>query len=204
MMKNELITFIDKLVREKHLSLEEYQMLIEGYSPGIAEYAASEAVKVRQKIYGNKVYVRGLIEISNICRNDCYYCGIRKSNSNCDRYRLSKKEILDCCREGYELGFCTFVMQGGEDGYFTDEVLCDIVSEIHHRFPHCAITLSLGERTKESYKKLYEAGANRYLLRHETAEKEHYEELHPSQMSYENRLKCLKDLKEIGYQVVLW
>lgn len=200
-MKNKLILLIDKLRKNRKLSLEEYQTLIQGYSPEIAEYAAAEAVNVRQQIYGNKVYVRGLIEISNICKNDCYYCGIRKSNPNCDRYRLSKEEILECCREGYELGFRTFVMQGGEDGYYTDDILCDVVSAIHQSFPDCAITLSMGERTKESYRKLYEAGAGRYLLRHETAEKEHYAKLHPKQMSYENRLRCLKDLKEIGYQV---
>lgn len=200
-MKNKLILLIDKLRKNRKLSLEEYQTLIQGYSPEITEYAAAEAVNVRQQIYGNKVYVRGLIEISNICKNDCYYCGIRKSNPNCDRYRLSKEEILECCREGYELGFRTFVMQGGEDGYYTDDILCDVVSAIHQSFPDCAITLSMGERTKESYGKLYEAGAGRYLLRHETAEKEHYAKLHPKQMSYENRLRCLKDLKEIGYQV---
>ena len=200
-MKNKLILLIDKLRKNRKLSLEEYQILIQGYSPEIAEYAAAEAVNVRQQIYGNKVYVRGLIEISNICKNDCYYCGIRKSNPNCDRYRLSKEEILECCREGYELGFRTFVMQGGEDGYYTDDILCDVISTIHQSFSDCAITLSMGERTKESYGKLYEAGADRYLLRHETAEKEHYVKLHPKQMSYENRLRCLKDLKEIGYQV---
>lgn len=192
---------IDKIKKQRQLTLDEYQTLIEGYSPEIAEYAAKEAVKVRQQIYGNKVYIRGLIEISNICKNDCYYCGIRKSNPNCDRYRLTKTEILQCCKEGYELGFRTFVMQGGEDGFFTDEVLCDIVSEIKNEFTDCAITLSMGERSKESYQKLYEAGADRYLLRHETADKEHYEKLHPKQMSHENRIQCLKDLKSIGYQV---
>ncbi len=191
---------INKIKEERELRLEEYKQLIEGYSPEIAEYAAIEAVKIRQKIYGDKVFVRGLIEISNICKNDCYYCGIRKSNRNCDRYRLSKEEILDCCKEGYELGFRTFVMQGGEDGYFSDEVLCEIVSAIRKEFPNCAITLSMGERSKDSYERLFRAGADRYLLRHETADKNHYENLHPSQMSYENRIQCLKDLKEIGYQ----
>lgn len=192
---------IDKLEKERQLDLKEYEQLIEGYSPEVAEYAAARAVKVRQEIYGNKVFVRGLIEISNICKNDCYYCGIRKSNKNCERYRLNKEDILKCCKEGYELGFRTFVMQGGEDGYFTDEVLCDIVSQVRKRFPDCAITLSMGERSKESYQRLYEAGANRYLLRHETADREHYDKLHPSQMSYENRMQCLNNLKEIGYQV---
>lgn len=192
---------IDKIKKQRQLTLDEYQTLIEGYNPEMAEYVAKEAVKVRQQIYGNRVYIRGLIEISNICKNDCYYCGIRKSNPNCDRYRLTKTEILQCCKEGYELGFRTFVMQGGEDGFFTDEVLCDIVSEIKNGFTDCAITLSMGERSKESYQKLYEAGADRYLLRHETADKEHYEKLHPKQMSHENRIQCLKDLKSIGYQV---
>ena len=200
-MEKSSLYLMNKLKEERQLNLAEYKKLIEGYSPKIAAYVAKEAVKVRQKIYGNKVYIRGLIEISNICKNDCYYCGIRKSNQICERYRLSKEEILECCKEGYELGFRTFVMQGGEDGYFTDEVLCDIVSNIRYSFPDCAITLSLGERSKESYEKLYEAGANRYLLRHETAEKEHYEKLHPKRMSYENRVQCLKDLKAIGYQV---
>lgn len=200
-MKKYLFSLIEKLKEKNQLSLEEYQELVEGYTPEIAEYAAAKAVKVRQQIYGNKVYIRGLIEISNICKNDCFYCGIRKSNKSCDRYRLSKEEILECCQEGYELGFRTFVMQGGEDGYFKDDVLCDIVAEVRQKFPDCAITLSMGERTKESYRKLYEAGANRYLLRHETAEKKHYEKLHPTRMSFENRMRCLEDLKEIGYQV---
>lgn len=200
-MNCKIISLIDKLEEKRCLSLEEYRILIESYNPEIAQYAAKKAVKARQEIYGNKVFIRGLIEISNICKNDCYYCGIRKSNKNCDRYRLSKEEILECCAEGYELGFRTFVMQGGEDGYFTDDILCEIVSEIRGRFLDCAITLSMGERSKESYRKLYRAGANRYLLRHETADKEHYEKLHPRQMSFENRIQCLKDLKEIGYQV---
>lgn len=199
-MKKSSFYLINKLKEERKLRLEEYKQLIEGYHPKIAEYAASEAVKVKQKIYGNKVFIRGLIEISNICKNDCYYCGIRKSNVNCERYRLGKEEILQCCAEGYELGFRTFVMQGGEDGYFTDEVLSGIIREIKMGFPDCAVTLSMGERSKESYRKLYEAGTDRYLLRHETAEKKHYDSLHPSNMSYENRMQCLKDLKKIGYQ----
>lgn len=166
----------------------------------MAEYAAQKAAAVRKKVYGNSIYIRGLIEISNICKNDCLYCGIRKGNANCHRYRLTKEEILKCCEEGYKLGFRTFVMQGGEDGYFTDHVLCDIISSIRKKFSDCAITLSLGERSKESYERLYKAGANRYLLRQETAEKEHYLKLHPDTMSYENRIQCLKDLKEIGFQ----
>ena len=200
-MEKSSLKLINKLKEERKLKLAEYQKLIEGYDPEIAKYAAMEAVKVRQNIYGNKIYIRGLIEISNICKNDCYYCGIRRGNQKCERYRLSKEEILECCKEGYELGFRTFVMQGGEDGYFTDEILCDIVSAIRAGFPDCAITLSMGERSKESYEKLYVAGANRYLLRHETADSEHYKKLHPEQMSFEHRIQCLKDLQEIGYQV---
>ena len=199
-MNRLFFSLIDKLNIEKHLCVEEYQMLLDGYSKELAEYAAGKAVEVRKQVYGNKVYIRGLIEISNICKNDCYYCGIRKSNKNCDRYRLTKEEILECCEEGYRLGFRTFVMQGGEDGYFTDDRLCDIVSAIRRKYPDCAITLSIGERNKESYRRLYEAGANRYLLRHETADKEHYEMLHPVQMSHENRMQCLQELKETGYQ----
>lgn len=156
---------------------------------------------LRQKIYGDKVYTRGLIEISNLCKNDCLYCGIRKSNPNCDRYRLSPQDILDCCQEGYALGFRTFVLQGGEDGYFTDQVLCPLIQEIKARWPDCALTLSLGERSRASYQRLFEAGADRYLLRHETADPDHYRCLHPSAMSFQRRMECLKDLKEIGYQV---
>ena len=148
----------------------------------------------------NRVYIRGLIEISNYCKNDCYYCGIRRSNKNAVRYRLSKEQILSCCKSGYALGFRTFVLQGGEDGYYTDELMCSVVREIRENYPDCAITLSLGERSCESYKKLYEAGADRYLLRHETADPEHYKKLHPPEMSYENRIKSLYELKEIGFQ----
>lgn len=158
------------------------------------------AEETRRGVYGNKVYVRGLIEISNICKNDCFYCGIRKSNPNCERYRLSKAEILECCAEGYALGFRTFVMQGGEDGFFTDDTLCDIVSAIKTGYPDCAITLSVGERSPESYARLKAAGADRYLLRHETADKAHYESLHPANLSFEHRMECLKTLKQLGFQ----
>lgn len=179
----------------------EYKRLIEGKSSETMEYAASLAVKKRTEIYGNDVYIRGLIEISNICKNDCYYCGIRRSNRDCERYRLTKEDILSCCESGYELGFRTFVMQGGEDPYYTDAVMCDIVGSVKKLYPDCAVTLSLGERSRESYLRLYEAGADRYLLRHETANAEHYQRLHPSEMSYDNRMKCLYDLRAIGYQV---
>ncbi len=159
------------------------------------------ANEVRKHYYGTDVYLRGLIELSNICRNDCYYCGIRKGNTKVNRYRLSKEDILACCENGYHLGFRTFVLQGGEDGYYNDEVLCSIITEIRQMYPDCAITLSLGERSYESYKACFEAGANRYLLRHETANEEHYKKLHPECLSSDKRKRCLMDLKEIGYQV---
>lgn len=156
---------------------------------------------VRREHYGTDVYIRGLIEFTNYCKNDCLYCGIRRSNRCAERYRLTTEEILECCKEGYALGFRTFVLQGGEDPYFTDERICEIVSAIRKGYPDCAITLSIGEKSHESYKSYYEAGANRYLLRHETAAPAHYSRLHPSELTFENRRKCLFDLKAIGYQV---
>lgn len=165
------------------------------------EYLFSSAREVAKEWYSNQILTRGLIEFTNYCKNDCYYCGIRRSNKEADRYRLSKDEILDCCEEGYSLGFRTFVLQGGEDYHFQDEEICEIVAEIRSRFPDCAITLSIGERKKESYQKYFDAGANRYLLRHETADECHYRSLHPEELSLENRKKCLYDLRDIGYQV---
>lgn len=159
------------------------------------------ADKIRREIYGNAVYIRGLIEMTNYCRNNCFYCGIRNGNGKVMRYRLEKDDILDCCREGYGLGFRTFVLQGGEDEFYTDKMISEIVFAIRNEFPDCAITLSLGEKSKESYKEFFGAGANRYLLRHETADEEHYKMLHPKSMSLKNRKQCLFDLKEIGYQV---
>ncbi len=159
------------------------------------------ADEIRQSVYGKDVYIRGLIEFTNYCKNDCYYCGIRCSNKNAVRYRLTKEDILECCREGYELGFRTFVLQGGEDPHFTDEKMVDIVKSIRGEFPDCAITLSIGEKSYESYLAYYNAGANRFLLRHETAESDHYNKLHPEYMKLEARKKCLFDLKKIGYQV---
>ncbi len=199
-MNSKVLKIAKKLIDGDSLAVNEYQYLIDNRNDEIAELIKNEAVKKRKEIYGNKVFIRGLIEISNICKNDCLYCGIRGSNKNCDRYRLTKEEILSCCQEGYELGFRTFVMQGGEDLHFTDELLTDIIVEIKGKYPDCAVTLSLGERTKESYQRLYAAGADRYLLRHETATKEHYARLHPEKMSFETRMNCLNDLKEIGFQ----
>ncbi len=165
------------------------------------ESLRKEADRIRRENYGEDVYIRGLIEFTNYCKNNCYYCGIRAGNNKAERYRLRKEEILSCCQEGYRLGFRTFVLQGGEDPYYTDEVLCDIVAKIRKEYPDCAITLSAGERSKESYQALFKAGANRYLLRHETADAGHYGKLHPEDMSLENRKRCLFELKEIGYQV---
>ena len=156
---------------------------------------------VRREYYGNEVFIRGLIEFTNYCHNNCYYCGIRRDNQHIDRYRLSEEEIMECCSEGYRLGFRTFVLQGGEDGCFSDEKICHIVSSIKERFPDCAVTLSIGEKTRDSYEAFFEAGADRYLLRHETANAVHYQRLHPSDLSLDNRKECLNNLKDIGYQV---
>ena len=197
---NKVYTLIDTLAATRSLSLAQYHTLIEGSSPELAVYAAQKARAVREDIYGKDVYIRGLIEISNVCKNDCLYCGIRKSNGACERYRLTEQQILSCCEEGYALGFRTFVMQGGEDGYFTDDRLCALVSRIKTRYPDCAVTLSLGERSRESYQRLFDAGADRYLLRHETADATHYAALHPPLLTLDERMRCLRDLKDIGFQ----
>ncbi len=199
-MKNNLYSLIDKLEENHSLSCDEYELLLNNRTSELFEYAAKKAVQARTKVYGNKVYIRGLIEVSNICKNDCLYCGIRHSNKNCSRYRLNEEEIMSCCEEGYLLGFRTFVLQGGEDPFFTDEYLCGLISKIKTKFPDCAVTLSLGERSFESYKALFEAGADRYLLRHETADPDLYKKLHPENMLLQNRLECLENLKKIGYQ----
>ena len=199
-MNDKVFSLIHTLAENHRLSLSDYTYLIENRSKEAAELLANLAVDTRKKIYQNTVFIRGLIEISNICKNDCLYCGIRKRNQSCDRYRLTQEQILSCAEEGYSLGFRTFVLQGGEDGYFTDDVLCNLISRLKKQYMECAITLSLGERSFESYKRLYDAGADRYLLRHETADKEHYKRLHPKEMSFEHRMECLHDLKKIGYQ----
>lgn len=190
-----------KLEEDRCLSDLEFKKLIECSDKETINFLHYRARNVAQKVYGNKVYIRGLIEFTNYCKNDCYYCGIRKSNSNASRYRLTKDQILECCDTGYQLGFRTFVLQGGEDGFFTDEKLVDIISTIKSKYNDCALTLSIGEKSKESYKSYFDAGADRFLLRHETAEKIHYSKLHPDNLSLENRMNCLYNLKEIGYQV---
>ena len=191
----------EKLIHQSYLEKEEYMELLGSYQDKETVVClGQEAARLREKYYGNKVYMRGLIEFTNFCKNNCYYCGIRRDNKNASRYRLTEEEILDCCKNGYELGFRTFVLQGGEDPYFTDEKIVDIVKKIRNSYPDCAITLSIGEKTKESYRLYKEAGADRYLLRHETANEDHYRHLHPEQMSLANRKQCLRNLKELGYQ----
>lgn len=192
---------IDKLEQEHILSKEEFIHLIEAFTTEDSTYLFEKSKKISQEVFGNRIFIRGLIEFTNFCKNDCYYCGIRKSNKEADRYRLTKEEILSCCSQGYQLGFRTFVLQGGEDMYFNDERMIDIISSIHKLYPDCAITLSIGEHSYESYRSFYLAGANRFLLRHETADLSHYELLHPKELSGIQRKQCLKNLKEIGYQV---
>ena len=191
---------IERLERERDLTNAEFAVLLDQSSGADRDFLFERARAVRDAHYGRKVYIRGLIELTNYCKNDCLYCGIRKSNASCERYRLTKEQILSCCESGYALGFRTFVLQGGEDGWYTDERMTDIVRAIRQAYPDCAITLSLGERGRESFKRLYDAGANRYLLRHETADEAHYARLHPVSMTLTHRLQCLRDLKEIGFQ----
>lgn len=200
-MEKQLQALIDKLESENRLDREEWIRLIRGRTPKLAQYLFEKARKIRQMYYGTDVYIRGLIEFTNYCKNDCYYCGIRRSNAQAHRYRLSQEQILQCCRQGYDLGFRTFVLQGGEDGYFTEERMVKLIREIRRDYPDCAITLSIGERSYDSYLAFFNAGADRYLLRHETWDTAHYQLLHPPALSAEHRRQCLWDLKKIGYQV---
>lgn len=192
---------IQHITSSKQVSLEDLRFILTTNDEHFLEALRQSAQQVAQSIYGNKVFIRGLIEISSFCKNDCLYCGLRRSNHSAIRYRLSEQEILSCCESGYQLGFRTFVLQGGEDAWYNDDRLCHIVSSIRTQYPDCAITLSVGERSRESYQRLYDAGADRYLLRHETASASHYAQLHPGDMSFHNRIQCLYNLKEIGYQV---
>ena len=192
-------SIVEKLQKNRDLTSDEFKLLIETntYDKELFETAC----RIREQYYSKDVYLRGLIEVSNYCKNDCYYCGIRHGNKNVTRYRLDKEEILNCCEEGYGLGFRTFVLQSGEDPFYADELICEIVGEIHTKYPDCAITLSMGEKSYDSYKKYHDAGATRYLLRHEAANPHYYEKMHPENMNLENRKECLWDLKKIGYQV---
>ena len=194
------LALLDLLERQGALERPQWVQLISGFTPEDADAAAAKARAVAQSRFGRDIFFRGIVEISNYCRNDCYYCGIRRGNRNAVRYRLSKEEIMECCADGYAAGFRTFVLQGGEDPHFSDEVMVDIVSAIHAAYPECALTLSLGERSRESYQALFEAGAHRYLPRHETADADHYGQLHPAELSWQHRMDCLRELKDIGYQ----
>ena len=199
-MEARLSRLIDRLDQTHELTKEEYLLLLQNRSPELARQIAGLACQRAQEHYGNRIFVRGLLEISNFCRNGCLYCGINRANRNCQRYRLTEAQILSCAAEGYDLGFRTIVMQGGEDSWFTDDRLCAIIRQLKQAHPDCAVTLSLGERSRESYQRLFDTGADRYLLRHETADPNHYSRLHPSDMHYEHRMKCLQDLHEIGFQ----
>ena len=190
---------VDRLAKDTVLDRDDYLELIKNRD-SVREYAAGLATEVRRQHYGDRVFIRGLIEFTNNCRNNCYYCGIRAGNGCIERYRLNPSEIVSCADAGFKLGFRTFVLQGGEDNFYTDDILTDIISKIKKNHPDCAVTLSVGERSYESYRVLKEAGADRYLLRHETVNPRHYKKLHPENMSHENRLKCLRMLKELGYQ----
>lgn len=191
---------IDKLYQNNNLERHELLQLLDSMNEENFTYLQEKAHETRMANYGNKVYMRGLIEFTNYCARDCMYCGIRRSNKSAERYRLSKEQILECCQVGYELGYRSYVLQGGEDPYFNDERMIDIIKTIRSSYPDCAITLSIGEKSYDSYKKFFEAGADRYLLRHETNSRHLYEALHPD-MSYDERIRCLKDLKAIGFQV---
>ncbi|MDR1608148.1 MAG: [FeFe] hydrogenase H-cluster radical SAM maturase HydE [Deltaproteobacteria bacterium] len=197
----ELRDLVNYLAEGQVPSPAELTRLIDGQTPALAELVFEKATAIRQRYYGTEVFARGLIEFTNFCQNDCYYCGLRASNRQADRYRLTNAEILECCQIGQDLGFRTFVLQGGEDPYYTSAKIADIVQAIDSQFPECAITLSLGERPKADYQLWREAGADRYLLRHETYNPRHYALLHPPKMSRDNRIRCLYDLKDLGYQV---
>lgn len=197
---SKIISLIEKLEKSRILSKEDFCEIIRGHTAEDDSFLFERATAVRKSVYGNKVYMRGLIEFTNYCKNNCYYCGIRRGAKQAERYRLTKEEIISCCEKGYGLGFRTFVLQGGEDPFYTDDMICDIVSEIKADYPDCAVTLSIGEKSRESYERYFAAGADRYLLRHETADNEHYRKLHPTELSPENRKRCLRDLKDIGYQ----
>lgn len=192
---------LEKLVAGGRLEAGEYRYLLTTESPSVLNDLRLTARQTSLRHFGNRVYVRGLLEISNRCRNNCYYCGIRRNNREITRYALSRETILQCCSEGYHLGFCTFVLQGGEDSALRTEWVEETVRQIHLRFPDCAITLSIGERSREEYRRFFEAGASRYLLRHETRNPAHYASMHPAEMQLSHRLSCLQWLKEIGYQV---
>ncbi len=200
MVKQRDLELVDRLEKLGRLSESEFEELLTIWTTTTREYAAKKARAITDRIYGNKIYVRGLVEFSSYCKNDCYYCGLRRGNAFAERYRLTKEEVLSCCKQGYDLGFKTFVLQGGEDMGITTDNFVDMIRTIRETYPDCAITLSIGERTHREYEAMKEAGADRFLLRHETADEEHYRILHPEELSLSNRMQCLKDLHEIGFQ----
>lgn len=192
---------VDRLFLEHTLSRDDLLALLYCDDEAVFQQLIQSAALTKERIYGNKVFFRGLIEFTNYCKNNCYYCGIRRDNREVCRYRLSQDEFLECCAAGHALGFRTFVLQGGEDPYYNRERMCDIIRAVKHAYPDCAVTLSIGEYDRETYKAFFEAGADRYLLRHETANAEHYKKLHPAPLTLEHRKECLYTLKEIGFQV---
>lgn len=197
------ISLIEKLDKEHCLKKEEYDYLLNFFVTDCKEEKAflfSLSCKRTEEVFGKNIFIRGLIEFSNYCKNDCNYCGIRSANKNVERYRLSLEQILQCCDEGYKLGFRTFVLQGGEDLFFTTERIVEIVSSIKQKYPDCAVTLSIGEKSTEEYRAYKNAGADRYLLRHETADENHFKKLKPLNLKFSDRMKCLNDLKECGFQ----
>ncbi len=198
---DEIKVIVDGVRDTQDITLAQLQTILTMRSAEGKAYLHAAAREAARGVYGNEVFLRGLIEISSHCKNNCNYCGLRRDNTTLRRYRMDADTILDCCRYGYSCGLRTFVLQGGEDVYFTDEKLVPILTRIRQEYPDCAITLSLGERSRDSYRALYDAGANRYLLRHETANATHYAYLHPAEMQQERRLQCLHNLREIGYQV---
>lgn len=199
-MSSDLKALIDELEAGQILSKQSFTELIAGVSPELSVYLFAKARRIREQHYGKKIFIRGLIEFTNYCKNDCYYCGIRKNNLEVERYRLTKEQILECCAIGYELGFRTFVLQGGEDAYFTDARMVEIISAIKSKYANCALTLSIGEKSRATYQNFFNAGADRYLLRHETACDEHYARLHPPSLSGRARKQALWDLKAAGFQ----
>ena len=199
--QHDWLELLDKLESMHTLTEAEWVALIDGRTPELSEELLKRARRTCDEVYGKRVFIRGLIELSSYCRNDCLYCGIRRGNKEAVRYRLSNESVLSCCEQGHELGFRTFVLQGGEDPYYTDDRVSELVGLIKKRYPDCAVTLSLGEKSRSSYQRFFDAGADRYLLRHETANEEHYSSLHPEGMSAAVRKQCLHNLRDIGYQV---
>ncbi len=195
-----IIKLIDKLYENNNLDYDEIVFILNNIEEAGKDYLIQKAHETRMKTYGNKVFFRGLIEFTNHCIKGCKYCGINSKNSNISRYRLELDDILLCCEMGYNLGYKTFVLQGGEDNYYTDDKVIETIKTIKSRYPNVAITLSIGEKSYKSYEMYFNAGADRYLLRHETANRELFQRIHTN-TSYDNRIDCLWNLKKIGYQV---